>query len=56
MSTICSPSSGQFFTSNFSSILIFVRPFFISIALGDVDLHFSLTLVRKADAKEEETR
>jgi hypothetical protein len=55
MSTICSPSLSQFFAFNVSSMLIFVCRFFFWIALGNVDLRFSL-LVRKANAKEEETR
>jgi hypothetical protein len=32
-----------------------VRRFFTWIALGDVDLRFSITLVRKANPVEEET-
>ena len=40
---------------NFSSIPIVFRQFFSLIALGDVELHFSLMLVRKANAVEEET-
>ena len=39
----------------FSSALVICRYFFW-IAPGDVDLHFSLTLVRKANAVEEGTR
>ena len=45
----------QLITSNFSSVLIVFRPFFTSIVLGDADLHFSLMLVTKANAVEEET-
>jgi hypothetical protein len=56
MSTIHSPFSSQLITSNFFSILIVFRQFFTWISLGDVDLCFSLTLVRKATAVEEETK
>jgi len=55
MSTIHSPFSNRLITSNFSSVLIVCCQFFTWIALGDVDLHFSFTLVRKADV-EEKTR
>jgi hypothetical protein len=41
---------------NFSSILIVFHQFFTWIALGDADLHFSLILVRKANAVDEETK
>jgi hypothetical protein len=41
---------------HFSSILIVFHRFFTWIALSDVDLGFSLTLVRKANATEEETK
>jgi hypothetical protein len=34
----------------------FFHKFFTWIALGDVDLHFSLMLLRKASAVEGETR
>ena len=54
MSTICSPFSSQLIMSNFSSILIVFGQFFTWIALGDVDLHFSLILVTKAKAVEGE--
>jgi hypothetical protein len=47
MSTICLPLSSQLITSNFSSMPIVFCPFFTWIALGDVDLRFSLMLVRK---------
>jgi len=53
MSTIHSPFSSQLIMSNPSSILIVFRQFFTSIALGDVDLSFSLMLVRKANVLEE---
>jgi len=42
--------------STFFSILIVVHSFSTLIALGDVDLCFSLMLVRQANAVEEETR
>ena len=38
--------------SNFSSILIVFGSFFTWIALGNVDLHFSLILVTKSNAGE----
>jgi len=38
--------------SNFSSILIFYHRFFTWLAISDVDLHFSLMLVRKANPVE----
>jgi hypothetical protein len=41
--------------SNFSSILLVIHWFFTWIALSDVDLYFSLMLVRKANAVEEAT-
>jgi len=46
-SAIHSPFSCQLIMSNFSSKLIVFYQFFTLIALGDVDLRFSLTLVRK---------
>jgi hypothetical protein len=55
MSTIRSPFSSRLITSNFSSVLIVCCRFFTLIALGDADLRFSLILVRKANAVEEET-
>jgi hypothetical protein len=39
-------------TSNFASLLIVFRRFFILFALGDVDLRVSQTLVRKANVVE----
>jgi len=42
--------------SYFSSVPIVVRRFYPWVAPGDVGLHFSLTLVGKANAVEEETR
>jgi hypothetical protein len=44
------------FASNFSSVPIVFHQFFTCIAPGDVDLHFSLLLLRKASAAEEETK
>jgi hypothetical protein len=56
MSTIHSPLLGrQLVMSNFSSLLIVCCQFFIWIALGNVDLQFTLMLVRKANAVAEET-
>jgi hypothetical protein len=55
MSTVCSPISGRWLVmSNFSSLLIVFYRFFAWIVLGDVDLHFSFMLARKANAVEEE--
>jgi hypothetical protein len=51
MSTIHSPFSSWLITSNFSSVLIVFCQFFTWIALGYVDLHFSLN----TNAVEEET-
>jgi len=42
--------------SNFCSVPIAFHQFFTSIALGDVDLCFSLMLWRKGSAVEEETK
>jgi len=53
MSTVRSPFSNQLIMSHLSSILIAFHQFFTWIALGDVDLSFSLTLVRKANVLEE---
>jgi hypothetical protein len=55
MSIIRSPFPGWLSTYNFSSKLIVFCLFFTWIALGDVDLHFSLVSVRKTSAVEEET-
>jgi len=52
MSTILSPFSSQLISSNFSSIPIVFHQFFTWIALGDVDLHFSLILATKANIAE----
>jgi len=46
-------SASRLFTSNLSSITIVFRRFFTWIALGDVDLRFSLMLII-ANAVEEE--
>lgn len=54
ISIIHSFFSRQLITSNFSSILTVFCRFFTWIAVGDVDLHFSPMLVRKAYAVEEE--
>jgi hypothetical protein len=56
MSAIHLPFSSQLITSNFSSVWNVIHRFFIWIALGVVDSHFSLILIRKANAIEEETR
>jgi len=56
MSAIHSPFSSQLITSNFASVWNVVHRFFTWIALGDVHFHFSLMLIRKANAVEEETR
>jgi hypothetical protein len=46
--------SSRLTTSRFSILLVF-RRFFSWIALGDVDLRFSLILIPKANAAAEET-
>jgi len=53
MSTIYAPFSGGLITSNFSSVLIVFQGFFTWIALGDVDLHFCIMLVRKVSTAQE---
>jgi hypothetical protein len=53
--SIRSPLPGWLSTYHFSSKLIVFCLFFTWIALGDVNLHFSLVLVRKTSAVEEET-
>ena len=55
MPTICSHFSSWLITSNFSSVTIFFRQFFTWIAVGDVDLRFSLMLIRKDNAVQVET-
>jgi len=47
---------GGLVASNFSSLAIVFHQFFTWIALSDVDLRFSLLLLRKASATEEETK
>jgi len=54
MSTIRSPFSSQCITTNFSLLLIVSCQFFTWIALGDVDLFFSLILVTKSNFVERE--
>jgi hypothetical protein len=46
------PSSIQLITYTFFLILIIFHPFLTGIALGDENLSFSLTLVRKPNAVE----
>ena len=48
--------SSWFITSNFSSKPIVSRQFFTCTALGDIQLCFSLTLVRKANAVQQEIK
>jgi len=55
MSIIHSPFPGWLSRYNFSPKLIVFCLFFTWIALGDVDLHFSLVSVRKTSAVKEET-
>jgi uncharacterized membrane protein SpoIIM required for sporulation len=55
MSTIHSPFSSWHIESNFSSILFVFHQFFTWFSVGHVDLYFFITLVRKANAVEEET-
>jgi hypothetical protein len=45
----------QLIVSNFSPVTIVIHQFFTLIAVGDVDLHFSLVL-SKASAVEEEKK
>ena len=52
---ICSTFSSWLIMSNLSYILIIFRQFFTWIALVDVDLHFSLILIMKANAAESYT-
>jgi hypothetical protein len=56
MSTISSSFTSWLIVSNFSSIWIVFHQFFTWIALGAVDLGFTPTLARKANAAEEETK
>jgi hypothetical protein len=55
-STVCSPFSCRLIAPNFSSVWIAFHLFLTWIALSDVDLHFSLMLVREASAVEYETK
>jgi hypothetical protein len=52
---ICSPSSGWLIALNLSLVQIAFHLFFTLIVLSDVDLHFSLMLVKETSAVEEET-
>jgi len=52
----CSSFSSKLIMSNFSSLLIVSRWFFTWIALGDVDLCYSLMLAWKTNTGEEETK
>jgi len=56
MSTVWSLFANGLISPNFFSILIVSHQFFTLIAPGDVDLCFSLILVRKTNFVEEETR
>jgi len=51
-----SPFSSRPGTSNFSSVPVVFRQFLTRIVRGDADLCFSMMLVRKASAAEEETK
>ena len=55
MATIRSAFTYQFIFSNFPPVLIVIHQFLTWIALGDVDICFSLMLGRKAHAVEEPT-
>jgi hypothetical protein len=55
MSTIRSHFASQLITSNLSSVLIVFRWFFTLLALSHIDIRFSLTLIRKFNAEEDET-
>ena len=52
MLTIHSSFSSRLITSHFFAILIVFRRFFTCIALGDVDLRFSLTFLPKVNDDE----
>jgi hypothetical protein len=54
--TLNSPFLSHFIASDFSSLPIVFRQFFTCIALSDVDLCFSLMMLRKASVVEEETK
>ena len=53
-STVQSPFSSQLIASNSSLVLIIFCQCFTWIALGDVDLRFSLSLLPKVNGVEEE--
>jgi hypothetical protein len=53
--TFYSPFSSWLITSSFSLIPIVFHHFLILIALDNVDLRFSLMLIRKANSVEEKT-
>jgi len=55
MSAIRVPFSSWFITSNSSLVLTVFCQFFTWIALDNIDLHFSLSLVTKANAVEGRT-
>jgi hypothetical protein len=55
MSAIRSPFSSRFI-SQFLFNTYCLSPFFTWVALSDVELRFSLVLVKKANAVEEETK
>jgi hypothetical protein len=55
MSTIHSAFPSQLIMSNFSSITMLFLQFFTWIAPHDVDLHFSLIFIIKANAVESGT-
>jgi len=55
MSKIRSHFASQLITSNLPSVLIVFRRFFAWLALSDVNISFSLALIRKVKAEEEET-
>jgi len=50
MSTICSPFPFRLIAPNSSPVRIAFHLFFTWIALSEVDLHFSLMLVRETSA------
>jgi hypothetical protein len=56
MSTISSSFTSWLIVSNFCSIWIVFHQFFTWITLGAVELGFSPTLARKANATEDETK
>jgi hypothetical protein len=56
MPTICSLFPIQLVTFSLSSLPTVFSQYFAWIALGDVDLHLSLILGRRANVVENETR